>query len=142
MDQRKRETTLAELIRLPHHTSENTPRLSPLEDHIWTMEVTVRQIDYEQDGDIVFVFSDGSAQATAEIPQPSLTKTSRFQAQIAAVRSQIESELGPVRKMDLSRRARITGIGFAGMQNSQTPTGVRLYPLLELKWLDSSGNAR
>jgi hypothetical protein len=78
-----------------------------------------------------------------EAPEPSLTNRSPLHEAIVKMRQQADLKIDPGhRGRSIHRRATVTGVGFAGLPDGRTPSGVRLYPLLSIVWDAPSGSAK
>jgi len=119
----------------------HSKRYAPLETTVWQLDVHVSRIELREDGDFYLVIEDGKGAGTvAELPDPALCKGSPFLAKITDVRKMLAKQLGPSpRSKAVSRRARLTGIGYFGKSrlSDATHNGARIQPLLSVKWLDA-----
>lgn len=142
-------TTLAALMAMPRpkgmpadgkRAETHAKRYGPLETTVWQLDVHVSRIELREDGDFYLVIEDGKGAGTvAELPDPVLSKGSPFRSKITEVRKMLANQLGPTpRSKAVSRRARITGIGYFGRsrRSSATHNGARIQPLLTVKWLN------
>lgn len=142
-------TTLSALMALPRPAGMprdgrrgdlHAKRHPPLETTVWQVDVHVSRIELREDGDFYLVIEDGKGVGTvAELPDPGLCKGSPFLSKITEVRKMLTKQLGPSpRSKVVSRRARLTGIGYFGKSrlSDATHNGARLQPLLTVKWLD------
>lgn len=127
-----RATSIAALLALP--PGAGGARTGPLETNRWALTATVTGIEASPDGDLVLQVEQGAARTTAESPDPGLCAGSPFVEEIRGAREQIR------RHPKLPCRAEVIGIGFAGLPGKDNPTGIRLYPVLSIRWL--SGSAR
>lgn len=135
-------TTLRALLSLPRPALQAETRISPLETRVWQVRATVRSVVVEPDGDLVLGIAANGMSATAEVPDPALCSDSPFRHQIEGMRAALTRRFHPEsRRKDLNLDAEITGIGFAGFPDSGTRTGVRIYPVLTIRWIPS-GSAR
>lgn len=131
-----RRSTIADLLNMPRDHDGEHRRVAPLETTEWQLEVWIKEIQKSPDGDIVMTLFDGKNAISAEIPDPSVCAKSPYVDRIASLRDEVIARWEPTRtSKELNRRVRITGIGFAGMPNSRTRSGVRLYPALSIELL-------
>ncbi|AIE88137.1 hypothetical protein [Fimbriimonas ginsengisoli] len=115
-------------------------RIGPLENTMWQVTATIKQIILRADGDYYMVIEGASgARTVVEVPDPRLCPKSKLIKQIQHVRNMLAKRFGPTpMPQDVNQKATITGVGFFGMQGrslqGRQNNGARLMPGIDISF--------